>query len=342
MGDLEQFLRALDGAGTTFDTGPRALLASMLAALFIGQLLAWVYSWTHTGLSYSRTFTQSIVLLTLVSALVMYVIGDSVVTAFGLIGALAIIRFRNVLKDTRDTTFILWVMVLGMAVGTMRFGPAIVGCLLVSLVIIYLHVVSFGTRYRYDAVLSLILSKADDADLRPILKRHTTRAELASRRVAGAESVSLSYRVLMRDPDFGSVRLRAFGTYTLKAADPSQLLSELVGAGPSFETDEISELLRAIISTAFADVVAKSEIGLLDLASNYQTLSEQVRRLVGRSIANQRPGKAIDVRMGHGPTDCFFEPRPRQRLPGAFPLPSSPDRITHGVMTPPTGTRFIH
>ena len=86
--------------------------------------------------------------------------------------------------------------------------------------------------------------------------------------------------VLMRDPDFGSVRVRAFGTYTLKASAPKTLLTELVGTDSSFEADEVSELLRSIISTAFADVVAKSEIGLLDLASSYQDLSEEVRRLV--------------------------------------------------------------
>jgi len=86
--------------------------------------------------------------------------------------------------------------------------------------------------------------------------------------------------VLMRDPDFGSVRVRAFGTYTLKASDPKTLLRELVGADANFETEEVSELLRSIISTTFADVVAKSEIGLLDLASSYQDLSEEIRRMV--------------------------------------------------------------
>jgi membrane protease subunit (stomatin/prohibitin family) len=86
--------------------------------------------------------------------------------------------------------------------------------------------------------------------------------------------------VMMRDVDFGPVRVRAFGTYTLKAQDPGVLLSELVGTDQSFEAEEIHELLRSIINQSFADVVAKSEIPLLDLASNYATLSEQVRRLV--------------------------------------------------------------
>jgi membrane protease subunit (stomatin/prohibitin family) len=74
--------------------------------------------------------------------------------------------------------------------------------------------------------------------------------------------------------------VRAFGTYTLKAREPKTLLKELVGADSEFQSEEITELLRSIINTAFADVVAKSELAVLDLASNYQDLSEQLRRLV--------------------------------------------------------------
>ena len=93
--------------------------------------------------------------------------------------------------------------------------------------------------------------------------------------------------VMMRDPDFGSVRVRAFGTYTLKTMDPRVLLKELVGADSAFEAEEITELLRSIINTAFADVVAKSEIGILDLASNYQDLSEEVRKVVLERIDDE-------------------------------------------------------
>jgi membrane protease subunit (stomatin/prohibitin family) len=93
--------------------------------------------------------------------------------------------------------------------------------------------------------------------------------------------------VLMRDTDFGPVRVRAFGTYTLKAMDPATLLKELVGTDSSFEADEIHELLRSIINTAFADVVAKSEIPLLDMAASYQALSEQVRATVTQRIDDE-------------------------------------------------------
>lgn len=93
--------------------------------------------------------------------------------------------------------------------------------------------------------------------------------------------------VPLRDPDFGSVRVRAFGTYTLRAIDPGRLLSELVGTDGVYEAEEVSALLRSIISMAFADVVASSGISVLDLAENYAELSETLRREVVQRIDDE-------------------------------------------------------
>ena len=93
--------------------------------------------------------------------------------------------------------------------------------------------------------------------------------------------------VMMRDADFGPVRLRAFGSYTLKAADPVRLLEELVGTDSSFEVEEVSELLRSVISTAFADLVSSSQIAVLDLATHYQELSDELRRIVVERIDDE-------------------------------------------------------
>lgn len=93
--------------------------------------------------------------------------------------------------------------------------------------------------------------------------------------------------VIMRDADFGTVRVRAFGTYTLRAQDPRTLLSELVGTDSSFEADEISELLRSIINSAFADLVATSDVAVADLASNQTELSRQLRNLVLERIDDE-------------------------------------------------------
>jgi len=86
--------------------------------------------------------------------------------------------------------------------------------------------------------------------------------------------------VLLRDPEFGPLRVRAFGTYTLRAAKPEALLSELVGTDGSFEADEIEVLLRSIVASEFSEMVASTEISVVDLASNYARLSEDLRRAV--------------------------------------------------------------
>ena len=86
--------------------------------------------------------------------------------------------------------------------------------------------------------------------------------------------------MLLRDPEFGPLRVRAFGTYTLRAAKPEALLSELVGTDGSFEADEIEVLLRSIVASEFSEMVASTEISVVDLASNYARLSEDLRRAV--------------------------------------------------------------
>ncbi len=93
--------------------------------------------------------------------------------------------------------------------------------------------------------------------------------------------------VPLRDPDFGPVRVRAFGTYTLRAVDPGRLLSELVGTDGVYEAEEISALLRSIISMAFADVIANAGISVLDLAQRYSALSETLRRAVVERIDDE-------------------------------------------------------
>jgi membrane protease subunit (stomatin/prohibitin family) len=86
--------------------------------------------------------------------------------------------------------------------------------------------------------------------------------------------------VPIRDPDFGPIRVRAFGTYTLRAQDPKRLLEELVGTDSVFESEEITVLLRSIISSAFADLVANADLSVVDLAATYRDLSERLRKMV--------------------------------------------------------------
>ncbi|MBN2133440.1 MAG: DUF4956 domain-containing protein [Sedimentisphaerales bacterium] len=139
---------------------PESVLLSLLLAFVLGQLLAWVYYLTHSGLSYSRSYVQSLILITVVVAMVMAVIGNNIITAVGLMGALAIIRFRNVMKDTRDIAFIFCALVVGMAAGSHRYATAIVGTILLCLIAIYLYFTNFGSHEPHNGFLRFSLRGA--------------------------------------------------------------------------------------------------------------------------------------------------------------------------------------
>jgi uncharacterized protein DUF4956 len=166
MNELDRWMQDFSQASSPADNGWRTVALTLLLAFFLGQAIAWVYVWTHSSLSYSRTFTQSLVLLTMIVALIIHVIGDQLVTAFGLIGALAIIRFRNVLKDTRDTVFIFFTIVVGMATGSHKHFAAIGGAVVLLATTIYLHGTGFGTRGVVDGHLTCRLSREALARLR--------------------------------------------------------------------------------------------------------------------------------------------------------------------------------
>jgi membrane protease subunit (stomatin/prohibitin family) len=80
--------------------------------------------------------------------------------------------------------------------------------------------------------------------------------------------------VMLRDQEFGPVRLRSFGSYVVRVNDPRKFITEIVGTGGHFTVDDISEQLRNLIVSRLADALGESGIALLDLAANYAELSE--------------------------------------------------------------------
>jgi membrane protease subunit (stomatin/prohibitin family) len=79
--------------------------------------------------------------------------------------------------------------------------------------------------------------------------------------------------VMLRDAEFGPIRLRAYGTYSIRVTDPKRFLEEIVGTDQSMQTDEISDQLRNMIISRFTDLLAESKIAALDLAASYDELA---------------------------------------------------------------------
>lgn len=193
---MDRIWQILDG-NSYLETGfsPQNVLLALLLAFLLGQLLAWVYFYTHSGLSYSRSFVQSLIIITVVVALVMSTIQNSFVTAVGLMGALSVIRFRNMIKDTRDIAFIFCSLVIGMAAGSQRFAIAIIGSLVLCLIIIYLRFTNFGTHRPHNGFLRFSIPKhiGSDHPIHSILNRFCGSFTLISAQDSGYGDPDVEY-----------------------------------------------------------------------------------------------------------------------------------------------------
>lgn len=88
--------------------------------------------------------------------------------------------------------------------------------------------------------------------------------------------------IMLRDPEFGPIRIRAFGNFSIKVEDPKKLLEEIVGTDGHFTTDEIDAQLKTLVVSRFSDAIAESKIPVLDMAANYDELSVIMReRMAG-------------------------------------------------------------
>jgi hypothetical protein len=198
--NLTDWLIQGDNAHAALDV-PVVLLALCLAFLG-GHVLAWVYMLTHAAQSVPRSLVNALVVMPVLVALVMLVLQDNLVTAFGMMGVFAIVRFRNVLNDTHDTTYVLAAIMLGMAAGTQRFSIAIIGCTVVAAILLYLSWTSLGHRARHDTILHLHWGRPapELPDLNALLARYARNSECTTHRARDNGGSDLSFRLLLRDP----------------------------------------------------------------------------------------------------------------------------------------------
>jgi membrane protease subunit (stomatin/prohibitin family) len=91
--------------------------------------------------------------------------------------------------------------------------------------------------------------------------------------------------IMLRDPEFGPVRVRAFGNYAFKVTDPGTFLKELVATDPSFEAYEITAQFRNTIVSRFVDSIGGAKIPVLDLAGNYEKVGKLALEKIGPELA---------------------------------------------------------
>ena len=113
----------------------QTVLLVLLVAFLVSLIIYLTYKNTYTGVLYNPRFNVSLIMITMITTMVMVVIGSNISVSLGMVGALSIIRFRTAVKDPRDTAFIFWCVVSGLACGTQNYTIVIVGSVFICLIL---------------------------------------------------------------------------------------------------------------------------------------------------------------------------------------------------------------
>ena len=155
-------------------------------------------------------------------------VGNSLARAFGLAGALTIVRFRTVIKDPKDIAFVFWSLVIGIGVGTTKYGVALVGTVFTALVILVLYRGNFGSVFRREYILRFVRDRAQggDENVERLFADHFRRSVLHVMSVLEGEAMEYSYEVAFRDEATQDRFVRELGAlagvsgvHLLRAAD---------------------------------------------------------------------------------------------------------------------------
>ncbi len=177
------------------------VIYTVLVSLLLSILIGITYEKTFRGLSYSRNYVQAIILSSIVAATVMQAIGDSLARGLGMIGALAIIRFRTNFKDPRDIIFMFASLASGIACGVGSYSTGVVGTLGFCGAAFMLYYSPLGQSRFYDGMLRFSIAGASSgkATLEDVLKKHCkTFALITLRELAQGERLDYAYHIKLK------------------------------------------------------------------------------------------------------------------------------------------------
>lgn len=163
----------------------------ILASLVIGILIYISYYLSHTGTIYSKKFNISLIMLTVLTCMVMTVIGNNIALSLGMVGALSIVRFRTAIKDSRDTAYIFWTIIVGICCGVGDYVVAGIGSTVVFVIMLI-----FGRIKNDNRVLLIIRgSKSNEREIEGIVFEHFKKKAIMKVKNTTQTNVELIYEV---------------------------------------------------------------------------------------------------------------------------------------------------
>ena len=181
---------------------PSEILINLIIAFFLGFIISLVYKKTHKGLSYSQSFVLTNIFVCVIVSMVIMVIGNNLARAFALVGALSIIRFRTVVKDTKDTAFIFWSLAAGMASGTGSYFLAISGTAVISMIALVLYYTNYGSIFKSEFIIQFRSrnSAKNKKNYNKIFSEFCKSSTLLNAESSGdGQSLKLSFDIVLKE-----------------------------------------------------------------------------------------------------------------------------------------------
>jgi hypothetical protein len=179
-----------------------AVLGRLVAAMLLGGVVAWIYQRTRPASDTSASLSITLVLLSILIAMVTQVIGDNVARAFSLVGALSIVRFRTVVRDTVDTAYVIFAVAVGMAIGANHPSVAVCGIGIIGLAAWFMTRRQPARDGDATHLLQVRVGLGTDVEaaLGPAIDSHVrSRRLLAMATAKQGMSIEATYRVELRE-----------------------------------------------------------------------------------------------------------------------------------------------
>ncbi len=184
---------------------PSEMILNICIAFLMGIFISFVYKRTHKGLSYSQSFMLTLVYVTVIVSIVMMIIGNNLARAFALVGALSIIRFRTVVKDTKDTAYVFLSLAAGMAAGTSSYFLGIFGVSFVAAAAFMLDFFNYGAFYKSEFILIFRSDNERENKYMDCINKFSKSANLINLQKSGDDkTLKLTFDIILKadiDPE---------------------------------------------------------------------------------------------------------------------------------------------
>ena len=209
--DLTTFLSSLQD--TTDVLSVSDILVTIILTFLLSLMIAWVYRLNYKGVSYTQSYVHTLIMMSMLVAIIMLIIGSNIARAFTLVGALSIVRFRNAVKDTQDVGYIFFAMAVGMACGTRFYTLAVMSTLIIGFILWGMANLNLFAKDVREQILKIRLP----GDMRyeqlfePVFGRYLSRANL----------------IAIETVQAGLLTELVYGIELKRRADPQQFIEEL-------------------------------------------------------------------------------------------------------------------